>query len=481
MGADNRWLVRQRQTWFAVVEVPPSLRSKLGRRIKRTLRTRDVAVARARRFKVVADIKAQIEVARKERQPDPLEAEALAWREGSEAIRRGERVIYPPAEDESDWGQEAFHQSLIGDRADALKREGKSEDQIAAFVGLAMGWTTPLDAYVEQWLSEMGAKGDLKERTKLERRRTITLLDNWLKQERLAGTIEAVTRKVAGRFVTEHLMPSGRHRSTIAKRIRTLSNYWTWLRRRGHVPEDGRNPWSEQAPTTRAEAEGERERAFTDDEMSKLFAEPPNSTLADFMAVAALSGMRREEVGRLTVADCQDGIFIVRGTKSAAALRRVPIHSGLAAIVKRRCQGDASGYLFDELRAGPMGERTDALGKLFTRFRRSLGIQDGDGRRSRVNFHSFRRWFNTAAINAGQSERLVRYLMGHADDTMTGRYWSGAEDAALRAVVEAVRLPAGVGSPRLRRDAPRASRGKAAEASHESRRHSDAHSVTDPV
>ena len=28
--ADNRYLIRQRQTWYVVVEVPPSLRSALG-------------------------------------------------------------------------------------------------------------------------------------------------------------------------------------------------------------------------------------------------------------------------------------------------------------------------------------------------------------------------------------------------------------------------------------------------------------------
>jgi hypothetical protein len=54
MAADNRWLVRQRQTWYAIVEVPPSLRGVLGRRIKRTLKTRDIHVARARRHKAVA-------------------------------------------------------------------------------------------------------------------------------------------------------------------------------------------------------------------------------------------------------------------------------------------------------------------------------------------------------------------------------------------------------------------------------------------
>ena len=55
--ADNRYLIRQRQTWYVVVETPPSLRKRLGRRIKQTLETRDINVARARRWRVLAKIK----------------------------------------------------------------------------------------------------------------------------------------------------------------------------------------------------------------------------------------------------------------------------------------------------------------------------------------------------------------------------------------------------------------------------------------
>lgn len=100
-------------------------------------------------------------------------------------------------------------------------------------------------------------------------------------------------------------------------------------------------------------------------------------------------------------------------------------------------------YLFHELRSGTF-DRTDPLGKAFTRYRRSLGIQEGTGRRSMVNFHSFRRWFVTAAINAGCAPHMVSLVVGHSEgrEGMTkGRYWAGADDEKLRAVVEAVKLP----------------------------------------
>ena len=87
--------------------------------------------------------------------------------------------------------------------------------------------------------------------------------------------------------------------------------------------------------------------------------------LADAMHVAALSGMRIEEIHRLTVADCADRWFRVRHAKTHAGVRRVPVHPALAAIVTRRREGKpANAFLFHE--PGPVceaRERSMALSK----------------------------------------------------------------------------------------------------------------------
>jgi integrase len=166
--------------------------------------------------------------------------------------------------------------------------------------------------------------------------------------------------------------------------------------------------------------------------------------MADFLRMAALSGMRREEIGRLRVVDCAGQIFIVRKGKTNAARRRIPIHSALAEIVARRVKDkDDGAFLFHDL-TSDRAERTDPLGKQFTRYRRSLGVQEGSGRRSIVTLHSFRNWFVTTAINASQPPHMVSLVVGHTEGRkgMTlQRYWHGADDEALRAVVEAVKLP----------------------------------------
>jgi integrase len=63
--------------------------------------------------------------------------------------------------------------------------------------------------------------------------------------------------------------------------------------------------------------------------------------------------MRIEEIYRLTVRDCKDGWFIIGRAKTAAGVRRVPIHSAFAGLVARRSQGKpGAAFLFHEV--GPL-------------------------------------------------------------------------------------------------------------------------------
>ena len=164
------------------------------------------------------------------------------------------------------------------------------------------------------------------------------------------------------------------------------------------------------------------------------------------LRVALLSGMRLEEIYRLTVADCQNGWFRVRASKTAAGVRRVPIHSDLAAIVTRRLEGKAvKAHLFDE--AGtPRADRSRsaAVSKRFGHYRKRLGVHDAiEGRRqSRIDQHSCRRWFITAARNAGMDQAVVAAVVGHQAGNLTDDVYHGGPSDVLRAAcVAAVALP----------------------------------------
>jgi integrase len=257
-------------------------------------------------------------------------------------------------------------------------------------------------------------------------------------------TIEGFTPRIAGRFVTESFVAGGIHRKTANRKISVASSYWRWLVKRAGI---AANPWAGQSLSKRVPAGGAslKPRPFTDAEMVTLLGGKADAELADAMRCAALSGVRIEELYRLTVATVAGGWFDIGEAKSDAGVRRVPIHPDLADIVTRRCAGKApSAYLFHEAGAlRPGRERSMAASKRFGHYRKREGVDDrAEGaRQSRTTFHSFRRWFVTKA-RAGFDLAVVQAIVGHESGNLTDDVYSGGpSDEAKRACAESVKLP----------------------------------------
>src|SRR4051812_46051451 len=78
---DNRYMVRRRQGWYVRLAVPPRLVKKLGKQhILKSLKTRDVAEARQRRWQAIAEIKRQLQELEGGSAWNPIQA-ALEYRE----------------------------------------------------------------------------------------------------------------------------------------------------------------------------------------------------------------------------------------------------------------------------------------------------------------------------------------------------------------------------------------------------------------
>jgi hypothetical protein len=75
-----------------------------------------------------------------------------------------------------------------------------------AFYGVATGTATPLLHHVDHWLKEGGRKGPLGERTKSQYRSFVNQLAEWCRHAGIPPTVEAITKAVAGRFVTEEFV-----------------------------------------------------------------------------------------------------------------------------------------------------------------------------------------------------------------------------------------------------------------------------------
>jgi len=417
--------------------VPARLRDLIGRgKLTHPLHTDSLKEANERKWAVVPRLKAVITAAEKAlASSDPIEAEALQLRLSKD-------------DEGTQYGAYA--------RAEEIE-QSHGFDKAKAFYALASGQVTPLDHHANAFVEHKGYR--LKSAGDFER--VLEWLGDWLRDTHQPVAIEAVTRKVAGSFISESLTVGRSPKKAVAY-LGFLRQYWVWLRDKGHL--EAENPWAGQdlpsSPRAQRQAEPDGgKRPFTDEEVCKLLAGDGGPLLSDLMRVAALSALRVEEICDLQVADCAGGSFRVWRGKTENAERTVPIHSGLKQIVARRIKGKAAtGFLFDDLPPVPKSRetRSDPAVKRFSRYRRKLGIDERpNGKpKSNVDFHSFRRWFMRKVRDARRAgarvfdEWTLVEVVGHTDSDrpksldLSQRGYAGRDpEKAKRALVEAVKLP----------------------------------------
>jgi integrase len=393
-ATDHRYLERIKGRWRVAVAVPHPLHAQLGTKLKRSLHTASLREAQRLRWPVVAELKATIATI-PESPASPDEAEA--WR-AALAASTGEPC--DPVE---------AVEAALSDHLDRVERQHGT----AAAVELSdrvYNRATPITTHVSAFLA---SRGELRRDTKARHETAIGGLVNWLKRSGLPQTIQTIDRKTATRYVDQ--LPPG-HRAP-----ERLSLFWQWLVKREHAQTD---PWHGLSAPPRTPIEPER--PFEDDEVRRLLAGPAPPALRDLMMVAALSGARVDAIVRMKI---EDDCFVFPPQKKEIKARKVPIHSAL--------RGFSPHWPW---------LTSNAASKVFTRYRRSLGIGgDGSGRRRAVaNFHSFRRWFITKAEQAGQPENIIAAVVGHRRPGLSfGRYSAGPSMEQLRACVESVRVPWG--------------------------------------
>lgn len=422
---------------------------------------------------------------------DPLEAE----REKVDVIRRlRDRIKNPkgkPSVIVQDYTQEAmdWREAVANDdNGDALYALDARLDTIRrasglhaaqSFVAVAVGQQTPVKLALEPFFREKRfAKGYSDDIT-----RSVGWLADWLEVRGLTVTVEAVTRRVAGEFIHDRMIVTNMHPKSANRAISCLTSYWTYLGKRWGQAE---NPWTGQSIERRA-ARSEADlqagpqsadkRPFTDVEVKTLLAGVGRgpvvlkgsvaTVLPDFCKVAALTGMRVDEIAGLRVRDVGDEGFTISKSKTTAGFRRtVPIHPDLVGILAARTEHKNPGdYLFHELpEQKPDSKRGKGapVSQVFTRERRRLKVDERPlpgQRQSNTDFHSFRRWFVRKAVEAlekgttGFTPWTIAEVIGHAVENASlegqklplgltmSRYAGDASGEAKRACMAAVKLP----------------------------------------
>jgi integrase len=457
-SSDRRYLELKNGKWRVTMAVPRDLRNELGSRLKRSLHTDSLAVANGVKWQVVSEFRAAIEGARnKGVGKDPLRQEAMEVSEyRSRAQTEGEREM---VEDSIRHRAEDLLGNPVRSDADPMtgnptyEYDPERQKRADAYFAIAIGRATPIELHHEAFL----VQSTTKVRTKADDIRAIKYLRAWCERHGMEPALQVITRRTAVQFMDQMREVAGNQQPiTLNKYLNRLSRYWQWLALRSHVEFD---PWAKLKVPAPPRNHEEEERAFTDSEVLALLSGPASQRMQDLMRIGALTGARLDAIVDLRVRDCADGLFVFKPQKKEAKPRPVPVHSELAAIIKRRVGGKAADdSVFPEWpapkKAGSQRERSFKASNAFTAYRRSVGVDHvvPGKRRSLVNFHSFRRWFITKAEQADQPENIIAAVVGHKRAGMTlGRYSAGPLLEQARKCVESVKLPAPANVSRTRR------------------------------
>lgn len=446
--------------WRVAIAVPRDLQKAVGKtKLKLALGTDSLVVANQLKHSVIARLRASLDEYRKDASTDPLMREAMALRKALAEVGRSgpsyDEVRYEALTDAVALRAEEIQGRAIGEDRGEPEYEAKREARALAFADIALGRATPVDLPLPTFLQEKKKWGP---RTVADFQRALGYLKAWLRDNQHQGSVEAVTRRVAGSFISDRLAGSGLSSKSINKYVTGLSGYWKWLMTKGYVEA---NVWTQQRAEKERPVEGNEMRVFDDAEIERLFCgKPKRSFVYDAMVIAALTGARMGVIVDLTVADCQDGQIRFRAGKHEKHSRLVPMHPDLRGVIANRVKGKGlDDDLFPEMPRlapgdDPVKERGQRLTKSFGTYRMSVGVDDrrqSDGK-SRVNFHSFRRWFisrASAAINEGAtgfSPWTIAEVVAHSKgdmplDMTMGHYKAPDAMKARRACVEAVQLP----------------------------------------
>jgi integrase len=367
----------------------------------------------------IAALKGRKGRGQKQAELDDLYAKAIAWRQAFEK-HKGE-ILFEDAEGRPTYVTDEF----LSQVADEAKEFAETYGEQAAdeFFAIAKGEKTPLKDQIEPWLTEEA--GLLKAQTIVQHR---TVLNAFLEWAGEAVSIESVTKRKAGEYVTHLLSSSGLSRKTVQRYVSSLSSLWVRLEARGLA---AANPWRGQGLSRKSKhAKGVTGRKqWSDEALVKVLTGEYSShyltTLHDLAKLALVTGARLDELCALKADDVQeraDGWWMsIPEGKTQAAVRDVPVHDSVAHVLARR-KRTARTYLFEGLiPGGPDKKRSWNISKVFGHYTHHLDL--GEDRRV---FHAIRNTFTEAMEGAEVPESTVKLLIGHARGSMTyGRYSKG--------------------------------------------------------
>ena len=196
----------------------------------------------------------------------------------------------------------------LQERAEELEKQDPGSG--LAWFAKVTNPSTRTEQYVDRWCSEK----QVTEQAEKARRYAVRRFAEWAEMP-----AEQVTPKVAGSYI-EHLVSTGLSGSTVNQYIAKLGGYWRFMRQRGLVNTE--NPFDGQSVQLR---DKQPRLEWTPREIRFLIKKAQSKRLRDAILIATYSGMRPDEVARLTGSACMGDMFDIREGSTSAAVFEWPV------------------------------------------------------------------------------------------------------------------------------------------------------------
>lgn len=413
-----KFLLKQRQGWYAVLEIPKALRKHFGKvRFKQSLETDSLSIANSRVLPVITEWKQQVAIAK-----------GLEIGSNDEFLANLQSVRHQTQQLKAKGIPD--HEIVMAQEEVAMSEAlGPNNDYGGDYtlydtVSVAHGSAILLREHVDDFL----ASRDVAPKTADMQRRDLML---FVKQFHYAhdATKAKVRQWVNVALGTEQ----GLSLATRRRMISPASVYWDYLENNKglNLP----SPFVKVLPPkpkrrTKASIQAMR-KSFRVDDYQKLISACDNDTLKDLITLGAYTGCRIDELCALKIETVFNDKIEITDAKTEAGWRTVPIHPHITQTVTRLVDMSEDGYLLSGLSFNKYGNRSNAIGKRFGRLKKRLGYGTD------YVFHSLRKGFATQLENANVPVTVVARLMGHEVEGQTfGNYSDGL---ALEGLKKAIR------------------------------------------
>lgn len=406
MATYPKYLTKRKQGFYAVLEIPKSLRPAFDMkpRFLQSLETRDQRIAERRLPIVVTRWKDQLEKARRgHANSSGIMWEVQEWRKAlAETTDEDTREVIEGLA--SEWLEK-----LQERRGDAVAEEAE---------GVLFRNVQVLQNHLDAWLATIT---HLDAKTQSLQKLAVTDLCGYFK------TNAKITKESVKEYFTHLKAEKNLSDKTITIRLSAMRSFINYMDETFET--NLVSLFTSKALPRTTTAKTAKQRAwipFTAGEVSKLYEaalnkKKPDQALADLIAFGAYTGCRIEELCQLKKDHFSDNSFKVIDSKTAAGIREVPIHPALTVLIKRLNDSSENGYLLAGSDEGAFGKRSDALGKRFGKLKTTLGFGQ------QHVFHSVRKAVVSQLEQAGVSENTTADIVGHDKPRITyGLYSAGS-------------------------------------------------------